>query len=115
MLRRLALLAALAAAACSDSQCETGAANLSELCLPSSAAPDLSMVIEVRELCGRGCSGVPSCTALMRNAEVVLDVEQEICQEILTQECVDLGCIQRVIQCQLPPLKPGEYAVVAPP
>src|SRR4051812_32459065 len=114
MLRRAAIALLLCAAACSDSQCDTGTVDLSDICLPAPAAPDLPLVVEVRELCGRGCSGVPTCTALLRNAQVTLEVEQDVCQETLTQECLDRGCQQRVVRCQLPPLTAGDYAVVAP-
>ncbi|HET9751365.1 MAG TPA: hypothetical protein VFP52_00325, partial [Myxococcales bacterium] len=98
MLRRIAIAAALCAAACSDSTCETGVVDVSELCLPAPAAPGLPLVVDVRESCGRGCSGVPSCTALLRNAQVTLTVEQDVCQETLTQECVSLPCAQRVVR-----------------
>lgn len=114
MLRRLALAAALCAAACSDSQCDTGTVDVSEVCLPGSVAPGIPIVVDVRELCGRGCSGVPNCTALMRNAQVALDLEQDVCQETLTSECVALGCQQRVVRCELPALDGGDYVVSAP-
>jgi len=114
MLRGLVLLVLLSAAACSDSSCDTGIVDLSEICLPTTAAPGATMVVDVRELCGRGCSGVPSCTAFLRNAQVTLDVEQDVCQETLTAECVAQRCEQRVVLCQLPALSAGDYTVVAP-
>jgi hypothetical protein len=114
VLRRIAIVAALCAAACTDSTCETSVVDVSELCLPAPAAPGLPLVVDVRESCGRGCSGVPSCTALLRNAQVTLTVEQDVCQETLTQECVSLPCEQRVVRCQLPALNEGDYVISAP-
>ncbi|HET7788614.1 MAG TPA: hypothetical protein VFL36_21750 [Myxococcales bacterium] len=114
MLRRLAIAAALSAAACTDSTCDTGVVDVSEVCLPAPAAPGLSLVVDVRESCGRGCSGVPSCTALLRNAQITLTVEQDVCQETLTQECLNRACEQRVIPCQLPSLNEGDYVISAP-
>ena len=114
MLRRIAIAAALCAAACTDSQCDTGVVDVSEVCLPAPAAPGLPLVVNVRESCGRGCSGVPTCTALLRNAQVTLAVEQDVCQETLTQECLNRACEQRVVPCQLPPLNEGDYVISAP-
>ncbi|HEY6910972.1 MAG TPA: hypothetical protein VI356_16465 [Myxococcales bacterium] len=114
MLRRIAIAIALCAAACSDSQCETGTVDVSELCLPATAAPGLPLVVDVRESCGRGCSGIPSCTALLRNAQVTLTVQQDVCQETLTQECLNRACEQRVVPCQLPSLNEGDYVISAP-
>jgi len=114
VLRSIAIAAALCASACTDSQCDTGVVDVSELCLPSPAAPGLPLVVDVRESCGRGCSGVPSCTALLRNAQVTLSVEQDVCQETLTQECLNRACEQRVIPCELPALNQGDYVISAP-
>jgi hypothetical protein len=113
MLRRIVLAAALGAAACSDQSCNTGVVDVSEICVPQSLAPGLSADIDVRELCGLGCSGVPSCTALFRNAQVLLDTEQDVCQESLTANCALQGCQQRVVRCKLPALNPGDYVVSA--
>jgi hypothetical protein len=112
--RRLAIAAALCAAACTNSTCDTGVVDVSELCLPAPASPGLPLVVDVRESCGRGCSGVPSCTALLRNAQITLTVEQDVCQETLTQECINRACEQRVVPCQLPALNEGDYVVSAP-
>jgi len=43
-----------------------------------------------------------------------LSVEQEVCSDTLTADCVVLGCQQRVIRCQLPSLGSGDYAVIVP-
>ncbi len=58
-MRAALLLAALAGAACSTDTCRTLTADVGEMCLPDALAPDLQLVIEVRELCGRGCSNLP--------------------------------------------------------
>jgi hypothetical protein len=114
VLRPIAIAAALCAAACSDSQCDTGTVDVSELCLPAPAAPGIPLVVDVRESCGRGCSDIPSCTALLRNAQVTLTVEQDVCQQTLTQECLNRACEQRVVPCQLPSLNEGDYVISAP-
>ncbi len=112
MFRRIALAAALCAAACSDQNCNTGIVDVSEICIPQSLAPGLGAELDVRELCGLACSGVPSCTALFRNAQVLLDTEQEVCQDQILG-CTTRACEQRVIRCKLPALNPGDYVVSA--
>lgn len=113
MIRRTAVAIALCAAACSDQNCNTSVVDVSEICVPQSLAPGLEADIDVRELCGLGCSGAPSCSALFRNAQVLLDTQQDVCQESLTANCALQGCQQRVVRCKLPALGPGDYVVSA--
>jgi len=114
MLRIAASLAALALAACSTDNCNTVVADVGELCLPQTAAPNVQLAIEARELCGRGCSHQPGCSAIMRNGQLVLDVSQEICQDVQFLNCIQLGCVTRTIRCTLPALPEGDYTLVAP-
>jgi hypothetical protein len=116
MPRMSALLAALAllAPGCDTNTCETVASDVGELCNQGALAADRQLVIEVRELCGKGCSGQPSCDAFLRNGQVVLDVQQEVCQETTFYQCIALGCVRRVIRCTLPDLHEGDYTLVAP-
>lgn len=114
---RLAAAALLfCAAACIDNgvTCDTGTADVGEICLPQTLAPGLAAVVQARELCGRGCSGLPACTALLRNAQVVLDIEQDVCTDTLTTDCLAEDCQQRIIPCVLPALNPGDYPLLAP-
>jgi hypothetical protein len=116
MSRRPALLAALAliVPACSTENCNTIAADVGDLCLPPAVAPDVQLTIELREMCGKGCSHQPSCDALLRNGQVFLDVRQDVCQDTLFLNCIQLGCVRRVIRCTLPALPEGDYALAAP-
>ncbi|HTO96912.1 MAG TPA: hypothetical protein VMK66_07695 [Myxococcales bacterium] len=115
MRRACALLLCLAWAACGDgTTCDDGPADVGDVCLPSTVAPDLPITIELRELCGRGCTDKPSCTAVFRDAQVILDVEQEVCSDSFTAACLSLGCLQRTIQCQLPSLTAGDWVLSVP-
>ena len=114
MFGRIAVAAALCSAACSDSSCNTNVVDVSEICAPISIAPNFGVVVDVRELCGAGCSGVPSCTSFLRNAQVILETEQDFCTDAVTSDCANDPCQQRVIHCQLPSLTVGEYVVFAP-
>jgi len=112
---RLPCAALLLLAACGDViTCDTQTADVGLICLPPALAPDISSVIELRELCGRGCSHTPSCTALFRGGQVVLDVSQDVCTDTQTASCIDLGCQQRVMRCALPALTTGVYTLQAP-
>src|SRR5436189_5848833 len=99
MSRMPALLAALAllAPACDTNSCNTLSVDVGELCTQSSLAADRQLFIEARELCGKGCSGTPSCDAVLRNGQIVLDVHQDVCQEASFFQCIALGCQRRVI------------------
>jgi hypothetical protein len=113
--RACCLVLALAlVAGCNSSNCDTITADVGELCLPLTVAPDSELVIELREMCGRRCSHTPSCTAFTRNGQVVLDVQQEICGDAYYGQCTVEQCIQRVIRCRLPALRAGDYPLVAP-
>ena len=113
---RLLAAALLCTCACNSTGdiCDTTTADVGDVCVPASIAPGVPSVIEVRELCGVGCSSMPSCTALLRNAQVTLDVEGEVCQSNLSGSCLDLGCLQRVMRCVLPALNPGHYTLNVP-
>lgn len=113
---RIALTAALLLlAACSDVvSCDTVTADIGQVCLPDSFAPDVASVIELRELCGKGCSGAPTCTALFSGGRVVLDVSQDVCSDTRSSSCIDLGCQHRVMRCALPPLPAGQYTLAVP-
>ena len=94
--------------------CQTSTTDIGEICLPAALAPGIPSVVEVRELCGNGCSGTPSCTALLRNAQVSLDVTQETCASNFSATCLDQGCLQRVMRCVLPSLNEGRYTLAIP-
>jgi len=114
-MRILAAALVLLAAACSNGvTCNTVTDDLGDLCVPAALAAGIPSVLDVRELCGAGCTGAPTCTALYRNGQVVLDVEQEVCSDTVTNACADLGCQQRVMHCVLPPLGAGDYPLVVP-
>src|SRR3954462_1486371 len=103
---RAALCAVLfLAAACNDGEtCDTRAANLGEVCIPASLAPDLGPVLDVREACGPFCASPPTCSATFANGRVLLQTEQEVCSSTLAPSCIDKGCRQTVIRCTLPAL-----------
>ncbi|HEY2030197.1 MAG TPA: hypothetical protein VGH20_13415 [Myxococcales bacterium] len=117
---RLALLplvlAAFVCAACSDNTdvCNNGPSDVGAICVPSPLAPGITSTIQLRELCGRGCSDLPSCTAIFRNAQVILDVNQTTCNSQLTAACLQLGCQTRSIPCALPALAEGDYTLLVP-
>jgi hypothetical protein len=117
---RIAILPLLIAlgfcAACSDDGdvCNTGTSDVGELCVPAPLAPSINATIQLRELCGRGCSDLPSCTAIFRNAQVILDVNQTTCNSQLTSVCLSRGCQTRLIPCSLPALAEGDYTLVVP-
>ena len=113
---RAALLLLLLTAACSNDvvTCDTVTADVGDICLPDTFAPDIGAVIELRELCGKGCSGAPSCRALFTNGRVALDVQQEVCSDTQTSSCIDLGCQTRLMRCALPPLPAGRYTMTVP-
>ncbi|MCA1827748.1 MAG: hypothetical protein ABR567_17440 [Myxococcales bacterium] len=115
-MRFLAAGAILLTCACTDNgdSCDNKTADVGDVCLPASIAPGIPSVIEVRELCGNGCSDMPSCTALLRNASVALDVTQDQCISFLSGACLDQGCIQRVMHCTLPALNEGRYTLTVP-
>ena len=104
----------LCAAACSTNTCDTRTDDLGDLCLPATLAPGIAAVIQVRELCGEGCSGAPACTALFRGAAVTLDVQHDVCSESTTAGCIALGCQRRIFSCVLPALNPGDYTLAVP-
>jgi len=112
---RLPCAALLLVAACNPVvTCGDATVDVGDLCLPDPVSPNVNVAIEVRELCGPGCSGVPSCTAVFRNGLVALDITQEVCTDSQTGSCIDLGCQQRVMQCSLPGLTAGTYTLQVP-
>jgi hypothetical protein len=111
----LACAALLALAGCNDVvSCETVTADVGLVCLPDAFAPDVSSVIEARELCGKGCSGNPACTALFTGGRVVLDVTQDLCTDAQSAACIDQGCLTRLMRCELPALPAGDYTIAVP-
>jgi hypothetical protein len=115
-MKRALLLAALLCAGCNDTGdvCNSTTTDIGDLCLPATLAPSITSAIQVRELCGRGCSDLPSCTAVFRNSQVVLDLSQTACNSQLGAGCLQLGCLTRTIPCALPALNAGDYALVVP-
>ncbi len=113
---RLLVAALLLTCACDTTGdvCNTKTTDIGDVCLPSTIAPGLPSVIQVRELCGVGCSSMPSCTALLGNATVTLDVTGDVCQSNFSASCLDQGCLQRVMSCTLPALAAGRYVLVLP-
>ena len=101
-------------AACSSQSCSDQTADVGDICLPSSVPPDIEANIELRELCGGGCTGQPGCNAALRGGAVVLDVSQEICSDAFFLTCAQAPCNQRLIRCKLPALAPGDYTLMAP-
>lgn len=114
-MRRLLALLAAACAACGDvNSCETRVASSSDVCLPPALAPNVTSTIELRELCGPSCTALPGCTAILRNAQVVVDVEQEVCVPTSLVDCPLSTCQQRAFPCKLPPLTAGDWALTVP-
>lgn len=110
-----AALLLLGAAACSSgTTCNTVTDDLGDLCIPATLAPGIPSVLEVRELCGAGCTGPPNCTAFYRGGQVTLDVEQDVCSDSFVTSCIMLGCQQRILGCVLPALGAGDYTLVVP-
>jgi hypothetical protein len=113
--RPAALALAIACAACSDAiTCDGTTADLGDLCLPGAIAPGIPTTIDVSELCGRGCTDVPSCKALPRNGQVILDVQHDVCSNTVTRGCLNQGCLHRVIGCVLPALPEGDHVLIVP-
>jgi hypothetical protein len=102
--------------ACSDNQtCNTVSANLGDLCLPGTLAPDLAAVVDVREACGPGCTDTPTCSAVFTNGQIVLQTSQDVCPATTqTAPCLDMGCQQRIFPCTLPALPAGDYTMTVP-
>jgi hypothetical protein len=114
-MRTVVVFLALLAAACNEGvSCNTVNADVGDLCIPGSIAPDIPLVLDVRELCGLGCGTPPSCSALFRNGQVVLSLDQDVCNTDLNGICLDQGCLQRVMHCNLPALSAGDYTLVVP-
>jgi hypothetical protein len=115
-MRYILLLAALLASACSDNNdtCDSIAPDIGAFCVPRPLASGIVAAIQVRELCGRGCSDIPTCTAIFRNSQVVLDVDQTVCNSQLAATCLSQGCLTRVIPCALPALNAGDYPLIVP-
>lgn len=109
-------VATLLCAACSDNTdvCNSGSSDVGAICLPAPIQPGITTSIQLRELCGRGCSDLPSCTAIFRNAQVILDVSQTTCNSQLTSVCLAQGCQTRLIPCSLPALAAGDYTLLVP-
>ena len=113
-MRLVLCVALLATCACDASDCNNYTSDVGDICLPDMLTADVVSNIEIRELCGPGCSHPPGCTAVFRNGVVELDVEQEICGEAQFGQCIALPCIQRITRCTLPALPAGSYTLKAP-
>ena len=112
---RFACAALFLLAACGDViTCNDVTVDVGDACLPDALAPSISSVIELRELCGPGCSGVPTCTALWRNGQIYLDISQQICNDQASAACIDQGCQTRIMRCELPALNAGVYTLRIP-
>ena len=113
---RSLLLAALlpALAACNTDNCNDIVTDVGDICLPTAVAPEIESSIDIRELCGPGCTRQPSCNATLRNGSVVLDVSQELCSDAFSFSCAAAPCLQRLVRCKLPALTPGDYTLIAP-
>ena len=105
----------LLAAACTDTNtCDTKTVDLGNLCLPSTVAPNIPAQLDAIELCGPGCSGTPTCSALYRNGVVVVSAEQDVCTQSFSTACEAQGCLQRTLRCVLPALAAGDYPMTIP-
>ena len=115
-MRKLAAVLLLATCACDTSgdTCDSRTADVGDVCLPATIAPGLPANIQLRELCGNGCSIKPTCTALLRNGGVYLDVSQDFCVSYTSTGCLDQGCLQRTVGCTLPSLNAGDYILTVP-
>ena len=111
MRRAYALLLALCAACGDGNACNTGPSDVGDVCLPPLIAPGVPITLEVRELCGRGCTAAPTCSAVLRGGQVALQVEQEVCADTLTASCLGEPCQERAITCKLPALTAGDWAL----
>jgi len=114
MRRALALLA-LTGAACGDvNTCNTGPAGTGDVCVPPALAANIATTIELRELCGPSCTQLPGCSAIFRDGQLVLDIQQEVCLAASGEDCPVTACQQRSFPCKLPPLAPGDWPLSAP-
>lgn len=114
-MRLLCAALLLCAAACNDGNiCNSVTDDLGDLCIPATLAPGISSVVEVRELCGGGCTSAPTCTAFFRGGQVTLDVAHDVCSDSNTGGCLALGCQQRIVRCVLPALNAGDYTLAVP-
>lgn len=114
-MRSLCAALLLCAAACNNGiSCDTVTDDLGDLCLPATLAPGIPSVLEVRELCGGGCTSSPTCTALFRGGKVTLDVSHDVCTDSTSAGCIALGCQQRIVRCVLPALGAGDYTLAVP-
>ena len=114
-MRSLCAALLLCAAACNSGiSCDTRTDDLGDLCIPATLAPGIPSVLDVRELCGGGCTSMPSCTALFRGGTVALDVAHEVCSDSASGGCIAVGCQQRIVRCVLPALAAGDYTLTVP-
>jgi|SRR4051812_1691284 hypothetical protein len=111
MRRACALLLALSAGCGDGNACDTGPSDVGDVCLPPLIAPGIPITLEVRELCGRGCTAAPTCSAVLRDGRVALEVEQEVCADTVTASCLSAPCQERAITCKLPALTAGVWAL----
>ena len=115
-MRALAAAALLLTCACNENgdSCDNKTIPVGDICLPPAIAPGLPSMIDVRELCGNGCSQNPDCSAQISNGMVVLDATQDICVSFQSAFCLNQPCMQRTMHCRLPALNPGRYTLTVP-
>jgi hypothetical protein len=113
-MRPLAALAVALAACNSTDTCDDKTDDVGDLCLPADVAPNLPVLLEAREQCGATCTGTPNCSAIFVDGRVALEVSQEVCSSSQSAFCILLGCQRRIMQCTLPPLAEGDYALTVP-
>jgi hypothetical protein len=115
-MRRALLAAALLLCACpgNGDVCNSTSADIGVFCVPNPLAPGLNAGIQLVEACGNNCTEIPSCTAVFRNSQVVLNIDHDTCLSNLSALCLQPGCQNRVIPCSLPALSEGDYTLVIP-
>jgi hypothetical protein len=110
----LALVLLCAACTSNGDTCDDVPADLGDLCIPGTVAPNLTTNVQVRELCGNPCSDLPTCTAVFRDAQLYLDTNLNYCLSSQSASCLVGGCLHRTLSCALPAMKEGEYALIIP-
>jgi hypothetical protein len=108
----LSISVAALCAGCSTVSCTDVTPFPGSICIPDTLAPNQSTVIEVREACGQ-CTTEPTCDTTLRNGAVYLDLHSQLCSDV-SITCPSSQCLQRVVQCTIPALGAGDYALIAP-
>lgn len=93
--------------------CDTSAVRLDGVCIPdASLASGQALLVQVRESCGSACgkNSVFMCTGALDGGTLVLTALLNECREFET--ACPAVCRQATIDCIVPALSPGTYAVV---